>query len=408
MTTACYWIVLLLALAPLDISALKQTPFADLNDVSNAQAAIGTLLNWYNEATGLWDTTNWWNSANALTVLADFAALDYSLDYRVQHVYENTFAKAQQTNVRAATFKVMTPYTINSFVWPDDHLGYSKPAAVGSPGFLNDFYDDEGWWALAWLKVYDLTKETRYLQAAVEIFEDMKTGWGATCGGMWWNKQHTYTGAIENELFLTVAAQLANRAVNKKDYLQWALKEWEWFQGTGMINADYNINNGVDFDTCENDGGTIWTYNQGVILGGLVELYKAAPDDSYLMMAERIAIAAIENLSDSNGILHEPCEPDCGADGPQFKGIFMRNLQILQQAVPNDRLAMFINDNADSIWLNDRGDGNQLGLIWSGPFVSADASTQGSACDALVAALAFHLGSRRRPENEQTELCINE
>ena len=72
--------------------------------------------------------------------------------------------------------------------------------------------------------------------------------------------------------------------------------------GTGMINSEYNINNGVDFDTCENDGGTVWTYNQGVILGGLVELNKAAPDESYLAMAEKIAIAAIENLSDSNGI----------------------------------------------------------------------------------------------------------
>ena len=381
-------LALFFALVPVSIIAERQLSIPITDKVSQAQAGILRLQKWYNEATGLWDSTNWWNSGNALTVLADFAALDHSLDQVVQHVFENTFVKAQESSLRNATLRIMTPTTIESYVWPSYPLDNSAPAAVGSPGFLNDFYDDEGWWALAWLKVYDITKNSRYLQAAVAIFEDMKTGWGATCGGMWWNKQHTYTGAIENELFLTVAAQLANRAVNKQDYLQWALKEWEWFQGTGMINAEYNINNGVDFDTCENDGGTVWTYNQGVILGGLVELYKAAPDGSYLAMAEKIAIAAIENLSDSNGVLHEPCEPDCGADGPQFKGIFMRNLQILQQAVPNHRFESFIDDNADSIWLNDRGDGDQLGLIWSGPFVTADASTQSSACDALVAALA--------------------
>ena len=383
-----YSLALSFALVPTSINAARQLSIADTDNVSHAQAGIVALQKWYNDATGLWDTTNWWNSGNALTVLADFATLDHSLDQVVQHVFENTFVKAQESSLRNATLRIMTLTTIESYVWPSYTLGNPAPAAVGSPGFLNDFYDDEGWWALAWLKVYDTNKDTRYLQAAIAIFEDMKTGWGATCGGMWWNKQHTYTGAIENELFLTVAAQLANRAVNKQDYLHWALKEWEWFQGTGMINAEYNINNGVDFDTCENDGGTVWTYNQGVILGGLVELYKAAPDESYLVMAEKIAIAAIENLSDSNGILHEPCEPDCGADGPQFKGIFMRNLQILQQAVPNDRFESYINDNADSIWLNDRGNGDQLGLIWSGPFVKADASTQSSACDALVAALA--------------------
>lgn len=76
------------------------------------------------------------------------------------------------------------------------------------------------------------------------------------------NKSKEYTGAIENELLLAVAAQLANRAENKRYYVQWA-----WFQGTGMINADFNINNGIDATTCKNDGQTVWTYNQGMILG---------------------------------------------------------------------------------------------------------------------------------------------
>lgn len=380
-----YWSLILLVLAPTVTTPLEQYFLGNTTDISHAQAGIITMQEWYNEATGLWNPNLWWNSANVLTVLADFAALDHSLDEVAHHVFENTFEKAQQNVFQ--TLKIMTPHSISTYQWPHFPPGYIEPAIVGSAGFLNDFYDDEGWWALAWLKIYDITKKHRYLKAAIDIFEDMKTGWGATCGGMWWNKQHTYTGAIENELFLAVAAQLANRASNKDVYLQWALKEWEWFQGTGMINAEYNINNGVDFDTCENDGGTVWTYNQGVILGGLVELHKALSDDSYLVIAEKIAIAAIENLSDSDGILHEQGEPDCGVDGSQFKGIFMRNLQILQKARPSDRYEKFINDNADSIWLNDRGNGNQLGLVWSGPFVSADAITQSSACDALVAAL---------------------
>lgn len=222
----------------------------------------------------------------------------------------------------------------------------------------------------------------------MSIFEDMTTGWGAPCGGMWWSKDHTYTGAIENELFLTVAAQLANRASTKQYYLDWAFREWDWFEHTGMINSHYNINNGMDLKTCKSDNGTVWSYNQGVILGGLIELNHAAPNTSYLEIAEDIATAAIKKLSDSDGIFHEPCEPNCGADGPQFKGIFMRNLQKLYNAQPDDRFKDFINKNADSIWLTDRGSNNQLGLVWSGPFTSATASTQTSACDALVAAMA--------------------
>ncbi|KAL9127113.1 MAG: hypothetical protein Q9175_007798 [Cornicularia normoerica] len=319
-------------------------------------------------------------------MLADFVAVDSSLDVVAEHVFQNTFSQAQKASLE--TVKVMTPYSVTTYTGPQFPPGIIPPKN-GFAGFLNDFYDDEGWWALAWLKIYDLTKQRRYLQAAIDIFEDMREGWGGICGGLWWNKQHSYKGAIENALFLAVAAQLASRAPNKEYYLNWAWKEWEWFQGTGMINARYNINNGINLVTCQNDNGTVWSYNQGVILGALLELYTAAPKKTYLIMAERIAYAGIKFLSDSDGILHDPCEPNCGADGPQFKGIFMRNLQKLQLAIPNDRFKTFIEGNAKSVWLYDRAFGNQLGLLWSGPFMGATASTQSSAAEALVAALAI-------------------
>ena len=361
------------------------------DNVPHAQSALLALQKWYNETTGLWETTGWWNSANALTTLADFVAVDSSLDVVAHKVFPNTFSQAQKASLRHKTIKKMTSYSVTTSIRPSSLPGV-VPSSNGFAGFLNDYYDDEGWWALAWLKIYDLTNQPHYLQAAADIFEDMRKGWGGVCGGLWWNKRRSYKGAIENSLFLTVAAQLANRTSRKESrkeyYLHWARKEWDWFQRTGMINANYNINNGIDLVTCRNDNGLVWSYNQGVILGGLLELHRAAPDKAYLIMAKRIALAAITHLSDSNGILHDPCEPNCGADGPQFKGIFMRNLQNLQLAIPNDRFKTFINDNSKSIWVNDRDTENRLGLIWSGPFMGASASTQSSAADALVAELA--------------------
>lgn len=323
---------------------------------SHAHAAIKALLEYYNPATGLFETTGWWNAANVLTVLADFSSSSPSLDSSILPLFSNTFEKAQ-----------------------------TSPS--GSASFINDFYDDEGWWALAWLKVYDRTKEQKYLQMAIVIFEDMVLGWGGPCGGLWWNKSKEYTGAIENELLLAVAAQLANRAENKEHYIQWALKEWSWFQGTGMINADFNINNGIDAKTCKNDGQTVWTYNQGVILGALVELNIAAPDPSYLEMAERIALAAIRKLTDEEGILYEHGEPNLGADGPQFKGIFLRNLGNLQAARPTEAFKVFIERNAESVWRN-REEGDRMGVSWSSPTKEATAATQSSACDALITALS--------------------
>jgi hypothetical protein len=375
---------------------LYQTPaLAQSNNYRlNAQAALTTLQQWYNVSDGLWDTTGWWNSANCLTILADFAAIDPYAAVIGDLVFPTTLVQAQRYNLQMEKVildgGMMQTYYADQ--WPFFPPGWPIPSPVSPQGFLNNYYDDEGWWALAWIRVYDVTGGESYLQAAIDIFDDMVGGWNSSrCGGgIWWDKTHSYENAIANELFLSVAAHLANRVhADSAYYLDWALREWAWFEQSGMINSQYNINDGLT-STCENNGQTVWSYNQGVILGGLVELNKAAPNTSYITIAQAIATAAIAKLTDANGILHDPCEPNCGADGSQFKGIFVRNLQVLQQAAPLPEYQRFIDVNANAIWAGDRESNNELSVVWSGPFVvPANASTQSSALDALVAAVAL-------------------
>jgi hypothetical protein len=97
-------------------------------------------------------------------------------------------------------------------------------------------------------------------------------------------------------------------------------------------------------------------------------------------------MAAITQLVDDNGVLHDPCEPKCGADGVQFKGIFVRNLVLLSQLQPQTEYSSFIDKNADALWKDARGPNFQLGERWSGPFDSANAASQASALDAIVGA----------------------
>ncbi len=77
-----------------------------------------------------------------------------------------------------------------------------------------------------------------------------------------------------------------------------------------------------------------WTYNQGVILGGLVELAKATGDNSYITLASDIANATLRSRAlNPDGILTEyGCgNGNCGGDGPSFKGAFVRNLAELDR-----------------------------------------------------------------------------
>lgn len=354
-----------------------------IGQAPNVRAAFVALQTWYNETSGIWDSTGWWNAANCLTTIGDLAAIDPMVKLITKEVFSNTFVQGQKYQLQLAksiqNFSIETCY---GSICPR-----SLPVTV-TRGFLNDYYDDEGWWALAWIQAYDITHEPHYLAVAIAIFEDMRKGM-SPCGGIWWDKANTYVNAIPNALFLSVAAHLANRSPKrsaKEYYRNIAIHQWEWFNSSGMINAEHLINDGLTSD-CRNNNGTVWSYNQGVVLGGLVELSIATKERRYLGAAKTIAEAAIEALSDSEGILHDLCEPDCGPDGSQFKGVFARNLWKLHQSVYEELYVEFLVRNAASIWMRDRNGRNQLGLIWSGPSAgSTNASTQSSALDALVAA----------------------
>lgn len=363
------------------------TPYAE-----NTLRAAAALQGWYDQPSGLWSTTGWWNSANCLTVLVDWAGhAGPAAEIDVAGIVSNTFHNAQRTALTprktlSATGRITSAYTPR----PADKRGFDD--------FLNEYYDDEGWWALALIRAWDVTKEAAYLDMAEHIFGDMQNGTDSVCGGgLWWSKERAYKNAIANELHLSVAASLANRVPGGKErYAQIARDAWAWFKRSGMINGDNLINDGLRINedgSCVNNGLQTWSYNQGVVLGGLAELSRATGDRSYLAEAATIATAALARLSDGDGIIHEAdkCEPDCGNDGPQFKGIFMRNLGYLQQAAPQDAFRAAILRNADTIWAKNRNSKNQLGIAWTGPpelGAGPTAATHSSAMDVLVAALA--------------------
>ena len=97
-----------------------------------------------------------------------------------------------------------------------------------------------------------------------------------------------HQNAITNELFLMQAASLY-LATNNTSYLTWARKEWAWFNASGMINGQWLINDGLS-SSCENNGGTTWTYNQGVILGALVRLWQVLLCSKHLAADDEKAV----------------------------------------------------------------------------------------------------------------------
>jgi predicted alpha-1,6-mannanase (GH76 family) len=327
-----------------------------------AQSAAEELQTYYNSSTGLFNTTGWWNSANALNAIIDYMERTGSQTYMSD--VSNTFAKA---------------------------VNEAPPPTPGN--FIDTAYDDTQWWALTWLNAYKLTGDPAYLQMVETMFLYVTNAWTPSqCGGgLIWQTTNNYTNSITNELFLELSARLY-LVTHQATYLQWAQKELTWFNASGLINSSNLINDGLDA-SCQNNGQTTWTYNQGVILGGLVALYQGTNDRAYLTEAEQLANAAITNLVNSDGILVEPCGSTCPTQNPdqtQFKGIFIRNLDALYKITGDQTYKDFIDQNASSVWENDRNIYDQIGFDWAGPISAPDqsfnASTLSSGLDALNAA----------------------
>jgi predicted alpha-1,6-mannanase (GH76 family) len=314
-------------------------------------AAATALMMSYDRGSKLFGGNGWWTAANALTAIIDNVRVTGMPSYR---------------------------YAIADT--------YDKNLGAQGGNFTNEYLDDTGWWGLAWVDAYDLTGDSRYLSTARTDADHMNAYWDGTCGGgVWWNQSSNYKNAITNELFLELNAALHNRISGDTTYLNRAKNEWSWFQNSGMINGDHMINDGLTA-SCANNGQTTWTYNQGVVLGGLAELNRATGDSSLLTTARTLADASTTKLV-SGGVLREPGEGDsCTGDGPTFKGAYVRGLGALNGRLSDHPYAGTLGGWANSAYAHDRNPLDQYGPHWAGGNGASDYGCQQSVLDLLNAA----------------------
>ncbi|MDR1155047.1 MAG: glycoside hydrolase family 88 protein [Bacteroidales bacterium] len=222
--------------------------------------------------------------------------------------------------------------------------------------FRNDYYDDMEWNALAILRAYQATGDTRYKDAALQIWEYIKTGWNSNAGGgICWARGHENSkNACSNGPACILAARLY-REFGDADNKDWALRIYNWEKSTL-----FNSNNGMVYDNINSETGEIksswvFTYNQGTFIGSAVELYQILGEKSYLNDAVLAADYTTSSLVDNSVLKSEGT-----GDGGLFKGIFVRYfVELIQQdrldAAAKKRYVQFIRYNAETLWLQGAG-----------------------------------------------------
>lgn len=235
--------------------------------------------------------------------------------------------------------------------------GVDPTRPVDGPVPTVAWWDDYGWWGIAFLKVHRLTGESRFLQGARSCWQFMENGGRHYDGppeskGGTWNHDPAQGGVqnvITNALFLTLSSQLYN-LTPEQQFRTGALAQYQWFAYQLEHGAQYTVSIGppawLIHQLPLQPGWGFWTGDQGVLLGGLASLRQSvlSSDPELARQLHEMCDAIVwgVQLSDQmvqsppwapgSKVLHE-AKPEQGGDdwrydlnGSVGKGVLMRYL----------------------------------------------------------------------------------
>jgi hypothetical protein len=187
------------------------------------------------------------------------------------------------------------------------------------------YVDDNAWLGLAALVHHDVTGDPRLLDLARRLFSFAVSAWSndpgwVRPGGIRWKQavdnrsRHTCSNAPVAELGVAI-----HQRTGDEDSLGWAVRIYGWVRSTLLEGNLYG-------DKIWPDGRldpTIWTYNQGTMIGAGVLLAEATGERDYLEEAIATARAAHVRFSPLDLLRQDPA----------FNAVYLRNLLLLDRAV---------------------------------------------------------------------------
>jgi hypothetical protein len=241
----------------------------------------------------------------------------------------------------------------------------------------NTYYDDNAWAALDLIAAYRLTRSNIDLFVAQVLFNFVLTGWDTSqtdgCpGGVFWedvsgSQRNTTANAANAEVGLELY-QLTKNATD----LFGAAVMYQW------VNTCLKSPDGLYYDHV-NPGGTlnttIWSYNQGTMVGAGVLLYQITGNAGFLTSAQATAEAAVAYFGTGATLQNQ---------GPAFNAIYFRDLFVLNQVQANSAYGseaqayatfMWTQRNASGLFLQN---GNTNGVNGTAPMVEIYSLLAGS------------------------------
>jgi hypothetical protein len=108
------------------------------------------------------------------------------------------------------------------------YIPYPNSSPAAGHADTTAFFDDNGWWGLAFLRAYRAVGHRRYLRDSEKAFGFIaRFGWDRHGGGIWWNNRHPWRSGEALAASADLAARLYG-VTRRSFYLHWAVKLIAW------------------------------------------------------------------------------------------------------------------------------------------------------------------------------------
>ncbi len=172
----------------------------------------------------------------------------------------------------------------------------------GDRGQVVTWFDDNGWWGLAFLDAYRATHIASYIREAERAFEFIaNAGWSSAGGGLWWNTSHPYIAGEPLAAGSLLGAQLF-KLTGKQFFRQQVLKFLDWAESDFLTELHL-------YKRTESDP-TPTPYIEGTLVEAHQVLCETG-DSQACERAAQLADASAERFSDRLNM------------GPQFDTIYL-------------------------------------------------------------------------------------
>lgn len=212
----------------------------------------------------------------------------------------------------------------------------------------NAYFDDTGWWGVAYLDAYRATKNKRWLWDAGRALRFIdRYGWDRAGGGVWWNIAHSHKTSEPLSAGALIAATLY-RYQKKRYYLEIAKRYIAWADAKTRNPRQSMLYGRSDTD------GTVMDYVEGMMIGAHTELCVATKQQSWCRKAQALAEGSLKEF---------PLDADWA---PETDVVYLRWLLDLYERDGDPRWYAVVHRNAKRALANARDDQGLWSLRWDG------------------------------------------